>query len=92
MSIKQRVEKLEETLGAGMEPELVVIKLVWDDCDGEHEVDRSPTEEQQSAKLAELMARNPGLSTHFAVWQCSPGEWHSQAAGHGGSVSAIQRP
>ena len=87
MSIKQRVEQLEETLGAGGEPELVVICV---HVDG-HGAATGPSDEQRKAKLAELMEKTPGLSTHFAVWQSATGEWHSQAEGHGGGVGAVQR-
>ena len=76
MSIKERVERLEDTLGAGKEPELCVIKLMRDDYNGQHDgVDTDPTDEERRAKLTELEAKNPGLSTHFAVWHYPPGEW-----------------
>lgn len=78
MNLESRLDKLEQAIGAGEAPQFHIIRICREDGPGQLEgLDSGPTEQQKQAKLAELMARNPGQRAYFAVWLGSEGWWRS---------------
>lgn len=71
MGIEQRVEKLEAMVGTEFrEPRFVVMNLCYGDISPKY-----PTEQEEEAKLAQMLQEKPGEEVYTAVWDTDKGEW-----------------